>query len=446
MKPTKLTLAGLGFAIALVSVWYFADLDRSTPDAYAETPAPTSIVPVNVMQVNTPPADTQPVDFIFPDEDVKPMPSFVSKGLEWLVKAQFDNGGWGAGMHDQQQIRDPKAVQIDPATTAFSAMALLRAGNTLDKGPYKKNLENALLYMVELVESAPKEGQNITTISGTQPQAKLGRNIDVSMAAQLFTRVLPTLDDRPKLENRVRVALQICLDKLAGAQSADGSWNDRGGWASVLQSAMANNAFELAENLGMDFDEAVLERSRDYQKSNVDAETGDVRTESAAGISLYSITSNQRSTAKQAKRVQDLVEKGKSEGRIDAAASPSVSTLQELGVDKKEAEALDEAYRQNAVTRELLKDDNVLRGFGNNGGEEFLSHMMTSESLVLTGGEDWEAWYAKLHNLLASIQNEDGSWSGHHCITSPVFCTAAVIMAMLADRDRELLLSESQEG
>ena len=402
--------------------------------------------PEHVPAPKSDPLATPTVTFIFPDEDVKPIPAFIEKGLEWLVKAQFENGGWGAGMHAQQQIRDPQAVQIDPATTAFSAMALLRAGNTLDKGPYHKNLENALLYMVELVESAPKEGDNITTISGTQPQAKLGRNIDVSMAAQLFTRVLPTLDDRPKLENRVRAALQICLDKLAGAQSEDGSWNDRGGWASVLQSAMANNAFELAESMGMEFDEVVLERSRDYQKSNVDAETGDVRTESAAGISLYSITSNQRATAKQARRVQDLIEKGKREGKIGGAAAPSVSTLQELGVDKKEAEALDQAYRQNELTREMLKDDNVLRGFGNNGGEEFLSHMMTSESLVVTGGEDWEAWYAKLHNLLASIQNEDGSWSGHHCITSPVFCTSAVIMAMLADRDRELLLSESQDG
>ena len=112
------------------------------------------------------------------------------------------------------------------------------------------HLEKALLYMVGLVEEHPTEGPNITNISGTQPQAKLGQNIDVSMAAQLFTRALPVLDDHPALENRVRAALQVCLDKLAQSQSADGSWNDRGGWAAVLQSAMANNAFELADQAG----------------------------------------------------------------------------------------------------------------------------------------------------------------------------------------------------
>ena len=40
-------------------------------------------------------------------------------------------------------------------------MALLRAGNTLDKGPYSKNLEKALLYMVALVEEHPKEAQQV---------------------------------------------------------------------------------------------------------------------------------------------------------------------------------------------------------------------------------------------------------------------------------------------
>ena len=83
----------------------------------------------------------------------------------------------------------------------------------------------------------------------------------------------------------------------------------------------------------------------------------------------------------------------------------------------------------------MLNDDAVLQGFGNNGGEEFLSYMMTSESLAHAGGEDWSAWYEKMNERLSAIQNGDGSWSGHHCITSPVFCTAAVIMTMTADRD-----------
>ena len=81
----------------------------------------------------------------------------------------------------------------------------------------------------------------------------------------------------------------------------------------------------------------------------------------------------------------------------------------------------------------------LLAGFGNNGGEEFLSYLMTSESLVIAGGREWNSWNNKMKERLGTIQNQDGSWSGHHCITSPVFCTAAVLQVLTTERDVELL-------
>jgi hypothetical protein len=87
----------------------------------------------------------------------------------------------------------------------------------------------------------------------------------------------------------------------------------------------------------------------------------------------------------------------------------------------------------------LLDNEQLLSGFGNNGGEEFLSYMLTSESLVLQGGDAWPKWKQKMHTRMAKIQISNGSWTGHHCITSPVFCTAAVIQCLTADRDEELL-------
>jgi hypothetical protein len=62
--------------------------------------------------------------------------------------------------------------------------------------------------------------------------------------------------------------------------------------------------------------------------------------------------------------------------------------------------------------------------------------MMTSESMVSMGTNAWDQWHSKMTNLLSSVQNPNGSWSGHHCITSPVFCTAAVVLALTADRDQ----------
>ena len=56
-----------------------------------------------------------------------------------------------------------------------------------------------------------------------------------------------------------------------------------------------------------------------------------------------------------------------------------------------------------------LNDERMLEGFGNNGGEEFLSYMLTSEAFVVTGGEKWTKWTDKMHERLAKIQNPDGS-------------------------------------
>ena len=54
----------------------------------------------------------------------------VDQGMLWMVKAQHDDGGWGAGSHQRQNITNPHAVESDPATTAMVAMAMLRSGMT----------------------------------------------------------------------------------------------------------------------------------------------------------------------------------------------------------------------------------------------------------------------------------------------------------------------------
>jgi hypothetical protein len=32
------------------------------------------------------------------------------------------------------------------------------------------------------------------------------------------------------------------------------------------------------------------------------------------------------------------------------------------------------------------------------------------------------------------VQNKDGSWSGHHCITGRTFCTGTALLVLMADR------------
>jgi hypothetical protein len=127
---------------------------------------------------------------------------------------------------------------------------------------------------------------------------------------------------------------------------------------------------------------------------------------------------------------------------VEADAPVNEQTIAAAGVlETKQVQRLARAAAQNKVQLERLGDENLLKGFGNNGGEEFLSYLMTSESLVIAGGDKFHQWNDKMEGRLSKVQNSDGSWSGHHCITSPVFCTAAVVQCLTTDRDAEFLVA-----
>jgi hypothetical protein len=81
-----------------------------------------------------------------------------------------------------------------------------------------------------------------------------------------------------------------------------------------------------------------------------------------------------------------------------------------------------------------LDDKQFIAGFGSNGGEEFLSYMNLAESLVVKGGDESKRWDSEMTANLNRVQNGDGSWSGHHCITGRTFCTSTALLVLLADR------------
>ena len=375
-----------------------------------------------------------------------PVDPFVQRGVEWLVKAQHPDGGWGAGSHANQQLRDPGQVVTDPATTAFVALALVRAGSTPESGPYRETLNRATLYLLHVVESAPPNGPRITSLEGTQPQAKLGPLVDTGMTSQYLARILPALTKGSPLQQRVDVALDRCVHKLEDSQQVDGTWNGAGGWAPVLQSSLSTSALEMAQVAGKRIDGEKLARARQYQKGNYDAATGRVEAGAAAGVELYAFSSAQRAAAAEAVEAVGYVQAAKDKGDLAAGAPVSVDNLKKAGLDDRKARSLNEAYHLRNAQLRRLADDQLLSGFGSNGGEEYLSYLQTSESLVIAGGNEWESWRKKMSARLAKIQSQDGSWTGHHCITSPVFCTAAVLQCLTADRDAAALQRMARAG
>jgi hypothetical protein len=367
--------------------------------------------------------------------------SSQGKAFDWMIKAQNNDGGFAAGTHAAQNSMDPHASPSDPATTAMVSMAMLRAGSTLTDGRFANVLARTTEFLLKCVENAPADALNITPLTGTQIQVKLGQNIDVALTAQYLSNLMGRMPCNDPKHDRWLQALNICTAKIQKAQTSNGSVAGNG-WAGVLQSSFATNALESAQHVGADVDDKVLEKARDFQQGNFDANTGTVATETAAGVTLYAVSSSTRNSAKQAREVKEVMERAKKDGKVKTEAPVSVETLLDAGMSRDEAEKANTAYNVYEAAKVQSQADNVVRGFGNNGGEEFLSFLQTGESLIINKDNSWKNWYEGTTARLLQIQNADGSWNGHHCITSPVFCTATSLLILSVNNDIEQLVAQ----
>ena len=357
----------------------------------------------------------------------------ISKGEEWLIQAQNADGGWGAGSRNNQSERNPHAVSSDPATTAMSAMALYRCGHSMEKGEHKETLKKSVLFLLNEIEKN-QNSPYITQIRGTQIQGKLGEHIDAILTLQFFNQLLPTLNDG-LMKKRVKEGIQVCVDKIEKSMGDSGKVGSSG-WAGVLQSSFANSSLEMAaKNEGIKVDKDKIQKAREYQKSNYNPDSQSAKTEDGAGIMLYAVSSSVRNSAEEAKEANQLFKKAKAEGKIERDAVLNEHNLERLGYSKEKAKSYDVANKvYNSAKVTAMKED-VLSGFGNNGGEEFLSFLQTGESMVVNHDDDWKKWYDNIGGRMMQIQNPDGSWNGHHCITSPSFCTATCLMILSIEND-----------
>ncbi|MBZ0207632.1 MAG: hypothetical protein K8H89_15025 [Flavobacteriales bacterium] len=364
-----------------------------------------------------------------------------NRAYDWLITAQNNDGGFAAGSHARQDVMDPHAAASDPATTAMVSMALLRAGSTVKDGRFATVLARSTEFLLKSVENAPQDALNITPLTGTQIQVKLGQNIDVALTAQYLSNLMGRMPCNDPKHDRWLNALNKCTAKIQRSQTANGSVQGSG-WAGVLQSSFATNALESAEHVGADVDEKALEKAREFQKGNFDANTGTVATEAAAGVTLYAVSGSTRSSAKEARQAEELMDRAKREGKVDKDAPVSSDALQEAGMSRDEAEKATTAYNVYNAAKVRAQSNEVLNGFGNNGGEEFLSFLQTGESLIINKDQSWRKWYDSTTARLVGIQNNDGSWNGHHCITSPVFCTATALLILSVNNDIEALVAQ----
>ncbi len=368
----------------------------------------------------------------------------VGKGAKWLASVQGADGGWGQDGGAASYVRQDERLESqgnDVANTAVAALALLRAGDQ-----YRPNVERAVDFILKKVEASPNDGLSITDVNQTQIQRKLGPFIDTFLASMLLARVDGTL---AKANNaRVRKGLEKCVAKIERNQMSDGSWNIAGGWAPVLGTSLASQGLYLASKKGVEVNETVMARADNY---TVESQKGGGSVAGVPGGSVSGVgggvgagvgpgSAPGRGGARAVSETADAAigsigGAGKS-GALSAAAGvdlyQSAQALEQLSrTPESRAKNKDEIAAINAK----LSDARFVEGYGSIGGEEFFSYLNISDSLKRTGGKEWGDWHSKITQKILKLQNNDGTWAGHHCITGRVAVTSAAILNLTSDRE-----------
>jgi len=361
-----------------------------------------------------------------------PVDLAVGKGLKWLASVQGNDGGWGQDGGETSYVRQGERLESsgnDVANTAVVAEALLHTGTSATRGEYRQPFERAVDFILKHVEDSPADGLAVTSLQGTQIQRKLGPYIDTFMTAKLLAELdgaMPT----EQANARVRRNLQKCVAKIEKAQLKDGSWNISGGWAPILGTSMASQSLAIAHAKGAAQPLMAMARVEKYTlQTTAPASGSGGGVGSGVGAGVGSGTSGAIA--------RDRVDFAPSTVEVSAASAgvPLYKKAQELEqLSRTDKDRQKNAKEIQAITSQL-SDTKFVTGFGSIGGEEFFSYLNISESLHRTGGPEWKKWNSEMTAKLLKLQNEDGTWAGHHCITGRVALTSAAILLLRADRE-----------
>lgn len=366
-----------------------------------------------------------------PAVNPKPLSENVKKALRWLVERQDESGGWSQGEESTHMGSGMDNLKDKPnvADTCTAVLALIRSGSTPSKGPYAKNILAGVKYIIREVKNSDADSLFVTQTKGTRIQLKLGTYIDTFLTSMVLAEVTGKMPN-DKSEKKLANALNKVLHKIEQNQRADGTFGGTG-WANALSVSMAAKGMNRAAQVNGGVNEESRQKMESYARGQFDQKSGKFSGVDSAGVDLYSsaatLGSLQDSDNTNMTMKED-VQRKLDEAKTQPEREQAEATLKRFDDNERTLQSA----RQAIVKK--LDDKQFIAGFGSNGGEEFLSYMNIGESLAVKADEAWKKWDQSMTKNLNHIQNKDGSWTGHHCITGRTFCTSAALLVLMVDR------------
>ncbi len=323
----------------------------------------------------------------------------VEQGLEWLAANQNDDGSWTAkigyklntGYNHTEEDRGHVGV------TGLAGMAFLAGGHTPGRGPYGKNVERALDFVVSCVQ----EDGYIT---------HAGSRMYSHAFATIFLAEICGMTSRPD----VRAKLQLAVDFIVHSQNADGGWRYEPYAVESDMSIVVCQVLALraARNIGVQVSKSVIDKAARYvvdsavsANSISDGFLGGGRYNNEIGSFHYQKQDGSRSSF--------------------PLTAAGVTALHGVGIYS--AESID------AGVRYLMSNlDGFNRDRGRSRGYHYFfwyGHYYAVQAMYTAGGPAWESYFDSVRTEILRGQKSDGSWP-NTTGPGPAFGTACAVLIL----------------
>ena len=293
-----------------------------------------------------------------PPEITERIEQSIEKACQWLVKNQNKDGS----------MKSSYAC----ASTALAGLAWLAAGSTPNEGPYSKNINMALDY---ILRCSAKNGF-ISENASFGPSGMYGHGYSTQFLAQVHGMIRDEA-----VSARVQDALVRAVRSIEGCQNQYGGWNsspnaalndDGSGAIAVMQVT----ALRAAESCGVQVKKQVIDKAKKY---------------------LLDMTNDNGWYA------YNWHARGNSSTGSIATTGAGMYMLGVLGL-----------HNEPKYVKGVKNIMGQLPGKGNDGsfgGWYAYSLFYASIAIFQHGGSEWNRWYAATSENLIKTQSADGSWS-----------------------------------
>ncbi len=319
----------------------------------------------------------------------------VEEGLRWIAKHQRPDGSWRL-FHNvnacQGDCRNQGKIESPAAATGLALMSLLGAGYTHEAGPYQREVQAGLEYLLSKLRVGPRGG-NLTINGGGKA------NMYSQAIATIALSEAWAMTGDPALEQPVREAQKyIC----AAQNEFNGSWGYSAGQAGDLTiTSWQIAALKSCKLAGIKVDPNVWEKARKFVESTTDT----------SGLFGY-------------KRPVDLrLSARKRSFRLETTTAAGTLATMYMGAP------LETASIRNGM--------NFLAKKGVSQTDIYYDYYAT-QAFRHYGGEEWKQWNSVMREHLVDTQDRSsgharGSWyfpDKHGEVGGRLYTTAMAVMTL----------------